>query len=63
MKHEFAFNEILGTALESSDHLLKGCIKVEESDMLKESKGLRPDLLLNIGGGGIPSSNNRNVIS
>lgn len=50
MKQESEFNRILGNAIESTDYRLNGRVYVEETDMLKESKGMRPDILLDIEG-------------
>ena len=50
MKQEGEFNRILGEAMERTNQRLGGRVHIEETGMLKESKGLKPDILLDIEG-------------
>ena len=46
MKQEAEFNSVLGAALEKSNPACRGCMIVEETGVLAESAGLKPDVLI-----------------
>jgi len=46
LKQEAEFNSVLGAALEKSNPAWRGCVIVEETGVLAESAGLKPDVLI-----------------